>query len=108
MIDDISRSADDHGTDTGGFKYSGRQTDGLMADGSQRYQYRYINLIIKAGTGYCWAVHVHGLALTKLRWHKMKARCHTTDIAGLCRIKQIFQGKIRAPIIRMGGVLIPG
>ena len=59
MIDDIPRGADDHRTDTGCFKYSGRQTDGLMADGSQRHQYGYINLIIEAGTSYDWTIHGH-------------------------------------------------
>lgn len=49
VFNDIHGRADDNRGNASGFKYAGRQTDGLMANGSQGDKYGDIDFVLNAG-----------------------------------------------------------
>ena len=75
MRDDIHCAADDDGRNAILFKFSRRQTDGLVTDGSQWYKQRDIYLILDAGLRHGRCVLFCCEPVTVLGWNKMIARC---------------------------------
>ncbi len=73
MANNIVCAADDYGRDTTCLKFSCRQTDGLVADGSKRDKQNNIDLICMACRDYFWRVFGDGDTMTILCWYKMKS-----------------------------------
>ena len=96
---DIHSTADNHGHDASCLQGPGRQTDGLMADGSQRNQQRNVHLIFNAGVDNRWRIFVDGGAMTVLRGDKMITRREAADTALFCKLRQDLEREVALAIV---------
>ena len=80
--DDVQSTANYDGSDARSFQVSGCQTDSLMTDWSQRYQQRYVNLILKAcpGDGRCVLCDSGSVAV--LSRNEVISKCDISDELG--------------------------
>ena len=81
MLHNIEPRSNDNGSNTCSFQCSGRQTDGLMTNWSQRYKQGNIDSIFPTGSQDSGGVIFNRVSLTVFSRNKMIAVGNFTDYA---------------------------